>query len=128
MRLVVTALLVAGLAAPALAQETRTSASAKFGKEFAASDTDKDGVLTKTEVQARIGRMGAGAKKIDAVHAQRLTDLWFGRADANKNGKVTQAEAQALLTATFDRYDANRDGKIGGQERAAAKAGAQGGR
>lgn len=126
MRLALAAVTIAAFAAPAFAQETRASAAAKFSKEFIASDTNKDNVLTRAEVQARIGRMGAGAKKIDAVHAKRLTDLWFDQADMNKDGKVTQVEAQALLSATFRRYDANGDGKIGGDERAAAKRGVQG--
>ncbi|MEG3163483.1 EF-hand domain-containing protein [Sphingomonas sp. PB2P19] len=113
-------LALAGLATPALAQETRASAAAKFQKEFAASDTDKDGVLTRAEVQARIGQMKAGQGRVDPVHAKRMADLWFGSADRNKDGKVSQTEAQALLAATFAKYDANGDGKIGGDERAAA--------
>ena len=122
MRLALAALpLLSLLAVPAAAQETRASAAAKFKTEFALSDAIKDGVLTRAEVQARISRMGAGAKKIDAVHAKRLTDLWFDKADADKNGKVTQPEAQALLAATFAKYDANRDGKIGTTERQTAK-------
>ncbi|MBJ6122546.1 EF-hand domain-containing protein [Sphingomonas mollis] len=122
------ALVIIAVAAPLSAQETRASAAAKFSREFAASDTNKDGVLTRAEVQARIGTMAAGNKKLDPVHTKRLSDLWFTRADANKDGKVTQAEAQALLTATFDAYDANRDGKVGTDERAAAKAGISKGR
>ncbi|HVF94984.1 MAG TPA: EF-hand domain-containing protein [Sphingomonas sp.] len=112
---------VASLAAPALAQETRASAAAKFKSEFALSDADKNGVLTRAEVQARIGQMKVGPGRPDAVHAKRLADLWFDRADANKNAKVTEAEAQALLAATFKRYDADGDGKIGSSERGAAK-------
>jgi hypothetical protein len=128
LRQTLTILVLAGLAGPALAQETRASASAKFKTEFAASDTNKDGVLTRAEVQARIGQMKVGPGRPDPVHAKRLADLWFTSADKNKDGKVTQAEAQALLAATFAKYDANHDGKIGGDERAAAKADVQGGR
>ncbi len=95
-------------ALPAIAQETRASAAAKFAREFAASDTNHDGALSRAEVKARIIQMGTGAKKIDPVHADRLAGLWFDRADANKDGKVTQKEAQALLAATFDRYEAER--------------------
>jgi hypothetical protein len=113
-------LTLAGLATPALAQETRASAAAKFQK-----DTNKDGVLTRVEVQARIGRMSAGQGRVDPVHAKRMADLWFTSADRNKDGKVTQPEAQALLAATFAKYDANGDGKIGGDERAAAAKGGQ---
>lgn len=109
------------VAVPAGAQETRASAAAKFHAEFAQSDTNHDGVLTRAEVAKRISAMRVGPGRPDAVHAKRLTDLWFTNADANRDGKVTEAEAQALLAATFDRYDANHDGKIGTGERGAAK-------
>lgn len=125
-RLLLAAAATAILATPVLAQETRASAAAKFKAEFAASDTNKDGVLTRAEVQARIARMKVGPGRPDPVHAKRLADLWFSSADADKDGKVTQAEAQALLAATFAKYDANGDGKIGGDERDAAKAQVQG--
>ena len=114
------------LPAPVLAQETQASAAAKFSREFAATDANKDGVLTKAEVQARMGRMRLGAKRPDAANAGKLTDLWFSRADLNKNGKVTEPEAQRLLAAVFQRYDANRDGRIGGGEKATAKSKMQG--
>ena len=114
------------LAAPAFAQETRESAAAKFRGEFVQSDLNKDGVLTRAEVSARMGRMKAGQKRMDPVHVKRLTDLWFTRADLNKNGKVTEAEAQRLLTAVFDRYDRNGDGKLGGDDRLAAQPQARG--
>ena len=119
-------LVLLALPAPALAQETRASAAARFSREFAATDLNKDGVWTKAEVAQRLGRMRAGSKKPDPVNVKRLSDLWFGRADLNGNGKVTEAEAQGLLAAVFNRYDANKDGRIGGGERAAAKAGVQG--
>ncbi len=128
LRQTLTVLVLAGLATPLAAQETRASAAAKFKAEFAASDTNKDGVLTRAEVQARIGNMKVGPGRPDPVHAKRLADLWFTSADANKDGKVTQPEAQALLAATFAKYDANKDGKIGGEERSAAKSQMQGGR
>ena len=100
-------LIAATLSVPALAQQdTRASAAAKFSREFKARDTNHDGVLTKAEVKAAIMKMGNGKKQIDPVHAQRLTDLWFDKADANKDGKVTEAEAQALLSLTFDEYEA----------------------
>jgi Ca2+-binding EF-hand superfamily protein len=120
-RTLLTLATLASLAAPAVAQETRASSTAKFKTEFAQSDTDHDGVLTRAEVQARIAQMKVGPGHPDPVHARRLADLWFDRADANKNGKVTQAEAEALLAATFKRYDTDGDGKIGPAERGTAK-------
>ena len=122
MKTLIAGLLGLTLAAPAVAQETRATAAAKFNREFAASDANKDGVLTRAEVQARIGRMRAGTKPMDPVQVKRLSELWFTRADADKNSKVTPLEAQALLSAVFRRYDANGDGKVGANERAAARA------
>ena len=84
-------LLALGAATPAFAQETQASAAAKFRKEFAATDTNKDGVLTRAEVLARISGMAVNGKRPDPVHAKRLADLWFTNADVNKDGKVTQA-------------------------------------
>ena len=114
-------LLASPIAQPLAAAETRGSAAAKFAREFAASDTDRDGVLSKAEVTRRIAGMQVGGRKPDAVHAKRLAGLWFDRADADHDGKVSQPEAQALLTRTFDRYDNNQNGEIGSQEKAAAK-------
>ncbi|MBB3586786.1 EF-hand domain-containing protein [Sphingomonas sp. BK481] len=128
LRQTLTLFVLAGLATPALAQETRASVSAKFKAEFAARDTNKDGVLTRAEVQAGISQMKVGPGRPDPVHAKRLAELWFSSADTNKDGKVTQPEAQALLAATFAKYDANKDGKIGGDERSAAKSQMQGNR
>lgn len=106
--------------APAPAQETLASAQAKYHAEFQATDADGSGALSPAEVQARIGRMKAGRGRIDPTHAKRLADLWFGRADANGDGKVTEAEGQALLAATFKRYDANGDGRVGGAPKPSA--------
>ena len=128
MKIVLAALIGLSLSAPAFAQETRTTAAAKFNREFAASDKNKDGNLTRAEVQARIGRMKAGQKAMDPAQTKKLSDLWFTRADGDKNGKVSQLEAQALLSAVFRRYDANGDGKVGANERAAARAGVTTGR
>ena len=119
-RILVLAGVAVGLAVPAAAQETRASAAAKFHREFVASDADANGTLSIAEVQARTARMRLGPNR-DPALAKRLAALWFARADANKDRKVSEAEAQALLAATFARYDADKDGQIGTAERATAK-------
>ena len=115
MRLVPALLAAAALASPALAEETRASAAAKFKAEFAAPDTNHDGVLTRAEVQARTAQMKTGQGQVDPVHAKRLADLWFDSADRNKDGKVTMAEAQALLAQMMAKYQAQRAGGVEGR-------------
>lgn len=108
------------LSSPALAQDRPATARAKLSTEFKATDTNKDGVLTRAEVASRFARMRTTASRITPEQQKRLGDLWFTRTDANKDNKVTEAEAQALLGRVFDRYDVNGDGKIEPGERAAA--------
>lgn len=115
-------LALSGLAVPGVAQETEASAAAKFKREFALTDANKDGVWSRSEVNARIVRMRVGKGKADQAQVKKLADLWFTTADINHDGKVTEPEAETLLKTMFHRYDANRDGKIGGGERAEAKA------
>ena len=95
LRQTLTLFVLAGLATSALAQETRASVSAKFKAEFAARDTNKDGVLTRAEVQAGISQMKVGPGRPDPVHAKRLAELWFSSADTNKDGQLSKAEFDA---------------------------------
>ena len=47
--------------------------------------------------------------------------MWFERADANKDGKVSLAEASAGALAMFDRADADKNGTISPEEHKAAR-------
>lgn len=113
------------LSVPARAQETRASAIAKHDAEFAASDTNKDGALSRAEVAKRFDRMKAGKAALNDTQAKGLENLWFSRADRNKDGKVTKAESKALMLSLFDRYDVNGDGKVNGEEAMKARAAAR---
>lgn len=114
---------VAVVATPALAQETRATATQKLDAEFAASDTNKDGFLSLAEIEARMGKMKlGGGRTLDATHAKRVAALFLARADTNKDGKVSQAESAALMGQVFSAYDLNRDGKVDAAELAKARA------
>lgn len=122
------AALAATIAVPAAAQETRASASAKLAAEFKASDKDGDGYLSRKEMLARVDAMRTTRGGIDSTHAGRIADLFFARADTNKDGKVSRAESDRLMGAVFNRYDLNGDGKVDRAEAAKARAEARSGK
>ncbi len=94
---------------------------ARVKAEFAATDTNKDGTLSRAEVKSRIVRMDAGRGRMSPAQVDLLSTTWFDRADGNKDGKVTQPEMQKLLTAIARRYDTNGDGVVSLAERQAAR-------
>ncbi|RDE07291.1 EF-hand domain-containing protein [Sphingomonas aracearum] len=117
------------IASPALAQKkpgakTSAAVSPAVQAEFKKSDTNKDGFLSRTEVESRVDHMGAQGKQFGPGMAKELAATWFTRADANKDGKISMSEMQKLLRATAAKYDTNGDGVVSMEERAAARAAA----
>lgn len=107
---------------PATAKATKAAAiDPRLLAEFKASDANRDGVLDRQEVDARVKRMAAGSKRLTPDQADKLTDRYFAMTDANGNGKITPAEMQAALRAVASRYDTNHDGVVSLAERAAAR-------
>ena len=82
---------------------TLQEAQAKAKTRFDAVDKNKDGVLSKDELEGRAGRM---------LHA-----------DANKDGAVTAAESQAQVQVWFQKMDTNKDGALSGDELAKGRHG-----
>jgi Ca2+-binding EF-hand superfamily protein len=108
--------------------ENRTDVAANVQKMFARLDTNKDGFITKAEIDAieaqRTAKLEQRAAKFDPSKI-------FDRIDANHDGKITVAEEQAahaqrvqakggkpaVAQATgfrglFARADANKDGIV----------------
>ncbi len=71
-------------------------------------DAPKDGKDVRRHVMRMHGPGGFGGRMIDM-------------ADANDDGKVTEAEAEALALQHFDQMDANHDGQITPDERRAGR-------
>lgn len=122
----------------ALVLPVGAQAGAWGDKYFEKADANKDGALSKEELQAaRADRMqGADADKdgfitsdeMAAHHAARMEakkDEHFTRFsekfDTNKDGKVSTAEIEAHESPFFDKADANSDGKLTKEELEAAK-------
>lgn len=88
---------------------TQAEAMARADQRFAALDANRDGQLSADELKGpRAARM-------------------IGRADTDKNGKISQAEFRAAAASRFARADTDRDGTIEAGERQ-GKWGKRGGR
>jgi EF hand len=124
-RLAIAALLAATV--PATAQDSR----------FARADTDRNGVLSRAEVDRGLPGLAPRFNDIDRNRDGNLSPdevrTWsasrkaddrkregafaehFRRADSDGDGALTRAEADKALPrlgAKFDRIDANHDGKL----------------
>lgn len=111
-------------------------------KAFERLDANKDGSISKAEwdqhaadraakrsergdKRAEAGKRGDGPR-----HAMRghrggpggPHGMMLGRADANGDKAITQAEFQTAALARFDAADANKDGQVTPDERAAQRA------
>lgn len=74
-----------------------------------AADTNKDGVIDKTEADAFILKM-----------MEPMRDRMFARFDLNGDGKITKDELDSPLKKRFALFDRNDDGKVTKEELAAA--------
>lgn len=62
-----------------------------------------------------------GGKTVTKAEAQAKAGEMFARMDANKDGKIDQADRGAHRAQMFDRLDANKDGAVSRDEFAAAQ-------
>ncbi|HTM82138.1 EF-hand domain-containing protein [Asticcacaulis sp.] len=88
----------------------KSEAKGRLAKAFDEIDLNKDGKVTKDELKA-----GWQAQRTDR-QAQRLA-----RIDTDKDGKVSWAESEAQAKARFDKADANHDGFLDASEMTARK-------
>ena len=143
---------------PALAQQkgaantiTRTSVSSQLDTNFAAADTNHDGSLSLSEVQALQAKelstleaqvqakLQAAFKQLDTnkdgqlsfrefaasaggIKANETPQQVLQKIDANHDGKLSAAEFKGPRLSAFDRIDANHDGVITADEARRASA------
>lgn len=111
---------------------TRADVQAHVSRLFSQVDTNRDGFVTKAELDALEAKRGDKASDRSERRAQRFDPgRIFVHLDTNKDGKVTRAEADAARTShvvstdgkpaeahavafggLFERADANKDGVI----------------
>lgn len=150
------ALFLAAAAAPVAAQAqgqaeevpSKAELQKTLDDNYARMDSNKDGNLTRAEVEAAQSvalkqaqqlvdqRMAQEFAKLDAnkdgqVSLAEFTaatpkaragsvDQFLQRFDGNKDGKVSPAEYKSPMLAAFDRVDSNKDGVVSPQERQSA--------
>ena len=111
-------------AAPAFAQDggfpdrpiTRSEVIAGVKQQFAAMDSNRDGVVTRDEFDAyRAAQAPSSGSMFGHVGGH-----WFDKADAAGDGHVTLAEAEARPLKLFDMADANHDGVVDRSEQKTA--------
>lgn len=94
----------------------------RLASSFDAIDSNKDGLLTKAEIDAFIAKKRAehasGAGKPGAGHAHGRGEGMFARFDTNGDGFIDRTEAanRPRLAQNFDAIDSNRDGRLSKDE------------
>jgi EF-hand domain pair len=106
---------------------TRDEAVRHVRELFARLDTNRDGFVTRDELEAvhqkmmamrQDGAPGAPGMRMHMHHAgMGMGGHLFEMADTNHDGRVSLQEAEAAALAHFDRADLNHDGKLTPDER-----------
>ncbi len=103
---------------------TRADLQKRLAARFAQMDSNRDGSLTRAEVEAN----RASFMKLTKAVVARELQKDFTASDTDKNGKVTLAELTAAAPAArkasagkaFERLDSNKDGGVSLAELTAA--------
>ena len=112
-----------GQAAPAASPDVpRTQFIAQMDLEFGKMDADKNGKVSRAEIEAYDRAVAIGSARARALAS-------FAQLDADKNGQLSQAEFLKLVTGTppadgrplLAKLDTNKDGAISLVEHRAGK-------
>ena len=125
-------------------QSNSSNAAAMAQQRWSAADTDRNGTLSKAEMQISMPTMAANFSKMDGngdgqlsqdeMHGARHSDKgqWnkdFKAADTDRDGSLTLTEAQSgmpMMSSHFAAIDTDKDGKVTTQELASHHASMRG--
>lgn len=97
---------------------TRAEVEARVGKRFSQMDMNKDGKLDASDREA--ARAERAAKRAEAMRAREKRGMALG--DSNGDGAISLDEMKARAIARFERADSDGDGRLTAAEREAARA------
>lgn len=101
---------------------TKEEMLAGVAARFEKADANKDGKITADEAKRPDkGMRGRWAKRAERRMGPGMHGRMRGNADADGDGAVTLAEQQAVAIRRFDMVDANKDGKIDQAERTSVR-------
>ena len=92
------------------------------------ADTNRDGKLSKTELEAGMAAMRQGGGGGGGQGGGQGGGMMFAMMDANKDGFLTRPEIEKMVERRFGRFDVNGDGSLSASETAAMRSGGMGGR
>lgn len=130
-------------AAGAAESVSRAKIAADAEAEFGRIDTNKDGQMSRVEIEAfqRVALAARATARNKAMFAEldsdkngQISAAEFARAtpvpkpdasgvlsiDTNKDGQISRAENSSARMASFDRFDSNKDGQLTAAEVEAA--------
>ncbi len=95
-------------------------AKAKFFQhrddKFKEIDTNKDGQLSKAELDAHHAQMGEMHKGMKGKFKGKIKEMKPPKIDTNNDGKISRAEWNAMPLVMFEKGDLNKDGFVTREE------------
>ncbi len=91
-------------------------------RQFAAMDTNHDGVVTEREFEAyRAAQARNPGRPSELAAFDHVGAHWFEHADPDGTGRISLEQAEARPLRLFDTADTNGDGVVSLQERQVAE-------
>lgn len=97
-------------------EEAKAKFSEHHDQKFMEIDANKDGQLSKAELDAHHAKMGEMHKGMKGKFKGQVKEMKPPKIDTNDDGKISRAEWNAMPLNMFDKGDLNKDGFVTREE------------